>query len=234
MGGHNFRLVLDNEPDRAKVMRTGLPTPNHRTCRGVTQDTDPLLPNEEAEWIRAAQSGDREVCNAACQHLIERYWDRLYRWLYHLTRDRHAAEDLTQETFLKALGAIQSFRAGSNFRAWIFRIGKNNFVNQMRSERRTRHQLPEDAAAPEMSGVELTTENREALEVVKKAVSELPMDFRMALLLRVEEGLSFREVARILDTTEETARWRVFKARQKLLKVLSPELLPPGAATGEG
>ena len=51
--------------------------------------------------------------------------------------------------------------------------------------------------------------------------------------MRVEEGLSFREVARVLGTTEETARWRVFKARQKLIKVLAPELLPPGAATGE-
>ena len=50
-------------------------------------------------------------------------------------------------------------------------------------------------------------------------------------MLRVEEGLSFREVAKVLNTTEETARWRVFKARQKLMKVLSPELLPPGAAT---
>jgi RNA polymerase sigma-70 factor (ECF subfamily) len=195
----------------------------------VTRETDPLLPNEEAEWIRAAQSGDRE----AFAHLLKRYWDRLYRWLYHLTRDRHTAEDLTQETFLKALGAMQSFRAGSNFRAWIFRIGHNNFVNQKRSERRTKHQLPEDAAAPEFDGAETATENREALEVVKKAVAELPADFRSALLLRVEEGLSFREVAKILGTTEETARWRVFKARQKLLKVLSPELLPPGAAAGE-
>jgi RNA polymerase sigma-70 factor (ECF subfamily) len=195
----------------------------------VTQETDPLLPKEEAEWIRAAQSGDRE----AFANLLKVYWDRLYRWLYHLTRDRHAAEDLTQETFLKALGAIQSFRAGTNFRAWIFRIGKNNFVNQKRSEKRTKHQLPEDAAAPDVGGIETTTENREALEVVSKAVADLPVDFRMALLLRVEEGLSFREVAKILNTTEETARWRVFKARQKLLKVLSPELLPPGAAAEE-
>jgi RNA polymerase sigma-70 factor (ECF subfamily) len=84
-----------------------------------------------------------------------------------------------------------------------------------------------------MSGAETTTENREALEMVGRAVADLPVDFRMALLLRVEEGLSFREVARILDTTEETARWRVFKARQKLLKVLSPEILPPGAAAEE-
>jgi RNA polymerase sigma-70 factor (ECF subfamily) len=199
----------------------------------VTRETDPLLPNEETEWIRAAQSGDRAVCQAAFEHLVKRYWDRLYRWLYHLTRDRHTAEDLTQETFLKALGAMQSFRPGSNFRAWIFRIGHNNFVNQKRSDKRTKHQLSDDAAAPETSGVEATTENREALEVVGKAVAELPDDFRAALLLRVQEGLSFREVAKILSTTEETARWRVFKARQKLMKVLSPELLPPGTPAGE-
>jgi RNA polymerase sigma-70 factor (ECF subfamily) len=69
--------------------------------------------------------------------------------------------------------------------------------------------------------------------VVQKAVSELPSDFRAALLLRVYEGMSFRDVAAALNTTEETARWRVFKARQKLMKVLSPELLPPGAMSGE-
>jgi RNA polymerase sigma-70 factor, ECF subfamily len=195
----------------------------------VTRDTDPLLPDEEAEWIRAAQAGDR----SAFARLIERYWDRLYRWLYHLTRDRHTAEDLTQETFLKALAAVHTFRPGSNFRAWVFRIGHNNFVNQKRAERRTKHQLPEDAAAPELGMVEARTEHREALEAVSKAVSELPPDFRAALLLRVHEGLSFREVAQVLKTTEETARWRVFKARQKLMKVLAPELLPPGATTGE-
>jgi RNA polymerase sigma-70 factor (ECF subfamily) len=195
----------------------------------VTQDADPTLPpesEEEAEWIRAAQDGDR----SAFARLVERYWDRLYRWLYQLTRDRHAAEDLTQETFLKALAAIKSFRPGSNFRAWVFRIGHNNFVNQKRSERRTKHQLPEELAAAD-DGLEAATENRETLEVVAKAVAELPEDFRVALTLRVNEEMSFRDVAKILNITEETARWRVFKARQKLVKVLSPELLPPGAVS---
>ena len=194
----------------------------------MTRDPEPL-PNEEAEWIRDAQAGDR----SAFARLVERYWDRLYRWLYHLTRDRHAAEDLTQETFLRALAAVKSFRPGSNFRAWVFRIGHNNFVNQKRSERRTKHPLPEDAAAPELGSAESAAEHREALETVNRAVAELPVDFREALLLRVDEGLSFREVAKVLKTTEETARWRVFKARQKLMKVLSPELLPPGAVSEE-
>jgi len=185
--------------------------------------------SEEAEWIRAAQAGDR----AAFARLIDSYWDRLYRWLYHLTRDRHAAEDLTQETFLRALAAVKTFRAGSNFRAWVFRIGHNNFVNQKRAERRTKHQLPEDAPATDLITAEARAEDREVLEVGQKAVAELPSDFRAALLLRVYEGMSFRDVAATLNTTEETARWRVFKARQKLMKVLSPELLPPGAMSGE-
>ena len=205
--------------------------PNHpprRTSR-VTRTPEPPLPDEEAEWIRAAQNGDR----SAFARLIDCYWDRLYRWLYHLTRDRHAAEDLTQETFLRALAAVKSFRPGSNFRAWVFRIGHNNFVNQKRSERRTQHQLPDDAPAPDRGSAESAAENRETLEVVNRAVDDLPSDFRAALLLRVHEGLSFREVAKVLGTTEETARWRVFKARQKLMKVLSPELLPPGAVSEE-
>lgn len=198
----------------------------------VTREPVPDLPSNvdaEAEWIRAAQSGDR----SAFAQLVDRYWDRLYRWLYHLTRDRHAAEDLTQETFLRALAAVKSFRPGSNFRAWVFRIGHNNFVNQKRSERRTKHQLPDDAAGPELDAAETGAENREVLEVVTRAVSDLPADFRSALLLRVYEGMSFREVAEAIGTTEETARWRVFKARQKLMKVLPPDLLPPGTSVEE-
>jgi RNA polymerase sigma-70 factor (ECF subfamily) len=194
----------------------------------VSLEPDPLSPHagDEEDWIRAAQAGDR----AAFARLVERYWDRLYRWLYRLTRDRHAAEDLTQETFLKALAAVRSFRPGSNFRAWVFRIGHNNFVNLKRADRRTRVPLADETASPEIGDVESTAENRESLEAVGKAVAALPPDFRAALMLRVEEGLSFREVAKVLGTTEETARWRVFKARQKLMRVLSPELLPPGAA----
>src|ERR1700730_3836832 len=66
---------------------------------------------EEERLIRAAQKGDRPAFAA----LVEVYWDRLYRWLYHLAHDRHTAEDLTQETFLKAFAGLHGFRAGTNF-----------------------------------------------------------------------------------------------------------------------
>lgn len=180
--------------------------------------------DEEADWVRAAQAGDRQ----AFARLVDRYWDRLYRWLYQLTQDRHTAEDLTQETFLKALAGLRSFRPGSHFRAWLFRIGHNNFVNRKRSECRGNRPLPEEEVGWDRgASAELAAEQREWLERVQQEVVRLPLDFRAALLLRAFEGLSFREVARILHTTEETARWRVFKARQLLLQQLAPELLPP-------
>ena len=209
----------------------GSPTPAPAgPATRVSLEPQPLLPDEEAEWIQAAQGGDR----GAFARLADRYWDRLYRWLYHLTRDRHAAEDLTQETLLKALAALGSFRPGSNFRAWLFRIGHNNFVNQKRAGRRVRQRLPEDLPASEAGGPEAALEAREALAAVSRAVAELPVDFRSALLLRAEQDLSFREVAQVLGITEETARWRVFKARQKLVKVLAPELLRRGLVEAHG
>ena len=187
-------------------------------------EPDALLADEESEWIAAAQRGDRP----AFGRLVAAYWDRLYRWLFHLTRDRHRAEDLTQETFLKALAAIGSFRPGTNFRAWLFRIGHNNFVNLKRTDKRAAHPLPDDAPGRPGPSAEAIAGDREVVRRVQEAVAQLAPDFRAALMLRAEEGLSFKEVADILGTTEETARWRVFKARQRLVNVLAPDLLPPG------
>jgi RNA polymerase sigma-70 factor (ECF subfamily) len=187
----------------------------------VAKDGEKLLA-EEPELVRDAQSGDR----AAFAVLVERYWDRLYRWLYQLTRDSHAAEDLAQETFLKAFSAINRFQAGTNFRAWLFRIGHNNFVNLHRSKRSQHRQpLPPDAPTRHEGPVEETL-SREAMQELARAVAKLPEDFRSAFLLRADEGMSFRSIGAVLNVTEETARWRVFKARQKLLQTLSPELFP--------
>jgi RNA polymerase sigma-70 factor (ECF subfamily) len=177
--------------------------------------------DDEADLIQSAQAGNRPAFAA----LVERYWDRLYRWLCRLTRDGVTAEDIAQETFLKAFAGVGSFRPGTNFRAWLFRIAHNNFVNQRRAIRHNRQPLvPEIAEEPKGPVGETLT--REALVLISEAVSKLPSDFRGALLLRVEEGMSFREIADVLGITEETARWRVFKARQKLMAVLAPDLLP--------
>ncbi len=187
----------------------------------ATEGGEKLLA-DESTLIRDAQNGDR----AAFAVLIDRYWDRLYRWLYQLCRDAHAAEDLTQETLLKAFAAVHRFTPGTNFRAWLFRIAHNNFVNLHRAKDSARQPLVEDLPSPHDDPVEVTL-SKEAMRELAAAVDRLQADFRAAFLLRVEEGMSFRSIAAVLGVTEETARWRVFKARQKLLQSLSPELFPP-------
>lgn len=181
-------------------------------------DSEKLL-DEEHALIRHAKRGDRQ----AFAVLVERYWDRLYRWLYHLTHNRHAAEDLSQEAFLKALAGLDTFRDGSNFKAWLFRIAYNGFVNQARKVSRQRDTFPAQVASSAEGPAEQAM-SREALQLLARAVGRLPDEFKASFLLRVEEGLSFRQIAEVVGTTEETARWRVFKARQKLMDVLAPQL----------
>src|SRR5262249_30293745 len=129
------------------------------------------------------------------------------------------------ETFLKAFAAVHRFKAGTNFRAWLFRIGHNNFVNLHRSRSASRQPMPAEIPSRQEGPVDQTL-SREALQQLAPAVGRLPIEFRAAFLLRAEEGMSFRSLAAVLGVTEETARWRVFKARQKLLHTLSPELFP--------
>jgi RNA polymerase sigma-70 factor (ECF subfamily) len=180
--------------------------------------------SDEADLIRAAQAGDRDAFSV----IVERYWDRLYHWLVRLTREVSTAEDLTQETFMKAFAAVKRFQAGSNLKAWLFRIAHNNFVNQRRAIKHNRKPLEPDIAEDPSNPVAETL-SREAMLLIAEAVAKLPSDFRGALTLRIEERLSFREIAEVMGITEETARWRVFKARQKLMGVLSPDLLPADA-----
>lgn len=172
---------------------------------------------DEADLIRKAQAGDRDAFAA----LVERYWDGLYRWLVRLSRDPHAAEDLAQEAFLKAYRGLASFQAGTHFRAWLFRIAHNSFLNQRRAARPNRP-VPEQLASRE-AGPDEQAEGREAQQRVACAVARLPAEYKAAFLLRVEEGMSFRQIAGVLAITEETARWRVFKARQRLLGALAPQ-----------
>ena len=136
-----------------------------------------------------------------------------------------AAEDIDPGDVPEGVCGGGRFRAGSNFRAWLFRIAHNNFVNQRRALRTNRQPLVPEVAE-EHRGAGRRDASREASQLIAEAVAKLPSDFRGALTLRVDEGLSFRDIAAVMGITEETARWRVFKARQKLMAVLSPDLLP--------
>jgi RNA polymerase sigma-70 factor, ECF subfamily len=169
----------------------------------------------EPDLIRRARAGDR----AAFTGLVTHYWQLVYRWLYRWTHRHHTAEDLTQETFLKAFTGLHSFRTGNSWWPWLRRIAYHTFLNQRRAERMKRVSLPDDLPDREPEPLKRLL-TREHLERLAEAVRRLPASLREALLLRTEGHLRFRDMAAALKTSVANARWRVFMARKRVLSFL--------------
>jgi RNA polymerase sigma-70 factor, ECF subfamily len=179
-----------------------------------------VQPPDESLLIKRAQHGDR----GAFAVLVDRYWVRIFRWIYGLCERWHLAEDLTQDVFLKAWAALAQFQSGTSFRAWLFRIAGNALIDTQRGPRAAPPApLPETVMSAQPNPVQMLL-GQECATLVKEAVARLPESFRAAFLLRTQEELSYAEIAEALDITEETARWRLFKARQVLLRELGPDL----------
>src|SRR5262249_43478463 len=127
---------------------------------------------------------------------------------------------LTQDAFLKAWSALPTFQGTVGFRAWLFRIANNSLIDSRRGPRGTAPDvLPENLASRDPGPV-ATVLSQESQTVVQDACARLPAKLKTAFLLRTQEELSFEEIGQILGVTEETIRWRVFKARNLLLNEL--------------
>jgi RNA polymerase sigma-70 factor (ECF subfamily) len=180
-----------------------------------------MLHHEENRWIGRAQAGDKEAFAA----LVDCYRPSIFRLLQGMAGSVHAAEDLTQETFLKAWANLHSFKPGTYFGAWLSRIGRNVFLNSRRGKRFSipHRDLPETLATgdPDPLAVLVTKETQ---SVVERAVAGLSGTSRAAFLLRTREDLPFPEIGRILSLTAATARWHFFRARNVLAKKLGPVL----------
>jgi RNA polymerase sigma-70 factor (ECF subfamily) len=184
---------------------------------------------EEAQLVNRAAAGERE----AFGRLVANYWPGIFRWLLACTAESAVAEDLTQEVFLKAWAKLRDGQfVCDHFRAWLYRIAANALTDWRRRCRIQHHhaqQLVPPATEAEPSA---SLAARELRQHLWQAVGELPLTYRMPLLLRAQEQLSFREIAERLGITEETARWRVFRARSWLLRKLGP-LLDEGNVSAE-
>lgn len=150
--------------------------------------------------------------------VVEAHWTAVYRLLYSLTGNPHDSEDLAQETFLRALRRWDSFKKGTNLRAWLLRIGTNAFFDVKRKKKTLKiNPLAEEVESEETSA-ETQLENQEQGELIRAAVSELSELTRLVFHLRVTEDLSFKEVAELAGITEVAARQHMHQARSKLLK----------------
>ena len=148
---------------------------------------------------------------------VAAHWDATYKLLYRLTVNRHDAEDLTQETFLRAIERRASFQPGTNLRAWLLRIATNAFLDRQRRKKILKiGPLPEEISheAPD-PGQGL--EDLESHASVEAAIASLPEVQRVIFVLRSQNELSFRDIGQAIGMTEETARWHMMQARRQLL-----------------
>jgi RNA polymerase sigma-70 factor (ECF subfamily) len=154
------------------------------------------------------------------QEVVEAHWTAVYRLLYSLTANPHDTEDLTQETFLRAIKRWDSFRPGTNLRAWLLRIGTNAFFDLKRKKQTLKFgPLSADVTSDDKSA-ESRLDLAEQGQLIKVAMRELTELTRLVFHLRVTEDLSFKEIAGIAGVTEVAARQHMHQARMKLLKRL--------------
>jgi RNA polymerase sigma-70 factor (ECF subfamily) len=144
----------------------------------------------------------------------------VYRLVFSLTGSSHDTEDLTQETFLRAIKRWETFKQGTNLRAWLLRIATNAFFDVERKKQTLKiAPLSEEVQSPEKSAETLLV-LAEQSKLVRLAVQDLTELTRLVFHLRVTEELAFKEIADIAGITEVAARQHMHLARAKLLKRL--------------
>jgi len=162
------------------------------------------------------------------------YMNGLYGYAMVLTRNHAQAEDLVQETYVRALPAIGRLRADGNIKAWLFKILRNLWLNQLR-KRRTYPELL-DAGVDESPVNEIVDPRKDpyatyvsnvTAERVQTAIQQLSAEFRETILLREFEDLSYQEIAVLLECPVGTVMSRLARARRKLRVILSPTLTRP-------
>jgi RNA polymerase sigma factor (sigma-70 family) len=156
--------------------------------------------------------------------IVSEHSDRVYRLAYRLTGNRHDAEDLTQEVFVRVFRSLHTYTPGT-FEGWLHRITTNLFLDQARRKQRIRFDaLPEDADNRLPSG-QITPEAASLDRLfdadVEEALASLPADFRAAVVLCDVEGLSYEEIAAVLDLKMGTVRSRIHRGRTMLRKALA-------------
>lgn len=170
----------------------------------------------DSELVRASLAGDPGAFGA----LVDRYQFKLFNAAYRITGSQNEAMDATQAAFVKAYEKLHTFDPAYRFFSWIYRIGINESLNAVRLRRREQDlpaELPETARSPEdQAGAAETS------RAVQAALMKLREDHRVALVLRHFHGLSYADMAQVLELPEKTVKSRLFEAR-RTLKVLMLE-----------
>jgi RNA polymerase sigma-70 factor (ECF subfamily) len=160
------------------------------------------------------------------------YETPVYNYVLRLTNGEKAlAEDLTQEVFLRVFQGLPRFSLRCKFTTWLFQVTKNRVLDELRAkERRPLAPVCIDDVPP-LEALELPAERVEEIDALWRAIDGLPVDLKMALLLRDVVGLSYNEIADSLEITLATVKWRIFKAREDVQIALARQGITFGSST---
>lgn len=186
---------------------------------------------EEQALVARAREGDLSAYDA----LVQRYQERIYATVYHMTSNNEDANDLAQETFIKGFQALSSFKGGSSFYTWIYRIAVNKTINFLKQRKNRFHMSLNDLDAnaehdPDLVSLVSEKTPRRELNLVElqeklnEAMQRLSEVHRTVVTLHDVQGLSHDEIADILECNVGTVRSRLFYARQQLQAYLSDYL----------
>ena len=185
----------------------------------------------DQQLVARAQRGDK----SAFELLVAKYQRKLIRLLSRFIRDSAEVEDVAQEAFIKAYRALPSFRGDSAFYTWLYRIGINTAKNYLVASGRraptvTEMESPdgeggdERGQVPDLNTPESELMSRQIVDTVNLAVEALPEELRTAISLREIEGLSYEEIASMMNCPIGTVRSRIFRAREAIAEKLRPQL----------
>ncbi len=185
--------------------------------------TETPLPTDEMELVRRAQKGDLE----AYDQLVQRYQERIYATVYHMTSNHEDANDLAQEAFIKAFQALKSFKGGSTFYTWIYRIAVNKTLNYLKQRKNRFHMSLNDLDFNMENNPDLValisdkTPRRDAglkelQGKLNEALLKLSEHHRLVMVLHDVQGQSHEEIAEIMNCNIGTVRSRLFYARQQM------------------
>jgi RNA polymerase sigma-70 factor (ECF subfamily) len=173
---------------------------------------------EEQRLISRAKEGDMD----AFESLVKTHQQAIYRLCRRMTGRHQLADDVAQETFIKAYFALPGFRDGLNFFSWIRKIAVNTTLNHLKSGKREEPLRESDSAITALPQDEL--QEHEIRHKVEKAVEALPSEQKAVFVLRIQESLSYREIAAALRISEGTVMSRLHRARHKLKEALAGDL----------
>ncbi len=195
---------------------------NKKSFTGVT----------DHELVEFAQTG----CNPSFEELVKRYQKRVYALLYQLAPDWRDLNDLSQEAFIRVYRGIRNLRNPRTFKSWLNQIVLNLFYDELRKRPRTVRTVSLDQSMEDEYGEndytreirdealrpDEITSNNELSEVIRKAMAELPEQFRTAIVLREMQGLQYEEIAEMLGCALGTVKSRIWRARERLQVILNP------------